>query len=706
MDPIQYIRSLEKYMTDCIVKHMCLWLTDLRKSQTTLSNEDVRQFVLLSIDKLDWVVDGKSNLPTVPTPVGLAEKIVAYLPTSSGKKSQKDLIDSVRKSFDLLKKILVVFKVRGILDKFKDKILYRTDVLQFVLRYTLLYLVTAGEKFAKSQLCYFLPYRVDRARLPAPEQVSFGTQRHLGTGLLKVLAKGLLTRGKNPNILSTSLASKWYFATWDLCHGVKKGLELPSDDFVDQAIQKHKKITQERTPVEFVFEEFSDVYEWAKVDLDLRGEVSRTVHEVLGHFRKTVDFQIPSASSHFESSRAMGGAFGALMELTHSSLPDVELHIFDNGASVEDLEFEQLLMPSIDETQKRAQSFYDECVKLTEDFLKSEQPIKTKVVGLKEPLKCRPITLGEHAPYYVAIYLQKLVHGILRRHPTFQLIGKPVSVDIIQAVFPEYREGYSYVSGDYTAATDNLNPELSEHCAREICLHLGLEPFWWQLFTTCLTNHELHYGDGYVGQQKWGQLMGSPVSFPVLCIINAAVTRASVELAEQRRTGSNVRKRVSLKNLPLLINGDDVAFMEKEQDLDIWSKLVTRAGLEPSVGKNYVSEHLLIINSRHFTPFKNYGDTVTWNYDPFINFGLLYPINYPKGVDMVHGSKSLKSIGSCSQDLVDGFSPLYRDRLMKEFMQNWSEHLASLESIELNYYLPKALGGLGLAIWSLSLIHI
>lgn len=140
MDPIQYIRSLEKYMTDCIVKHMCLWLTDLRKSQTTLSNEDVRQFVLLSIDKLDWVVDGKSNLPTVPTPVGLAEKIVAYLPTSSGKKSQKDLIDSVRKSFDLLKKILVVFKVRGILDKFKDKILYRADVLQFVLRYTLLIL--------------------------------------------------------------------------------------------------------------------------------------------------------------------------------------------------------------------------------------------------------------------------------------------------------------------------------------------------------------------------------------------------------------------------------------------------------------------------------------------------------------------------------------------------------------------------------------
>jgi hypothetical protein len=92
--------------------------------------------------------------------------------------------------------------------------------------------------------------------------------------------------------------------------------------------------------------------------------------------------------------------------------------------------------------------------------------------------------------------------------------------------------------------------------------------------------------------QKWGQLMGSPMSFPILCIVNAAINRHFLELTYE--------KDLTLRQCPMMINGDDILMIIRRHDLKFWEHLVSTAGLTPSLGKNYFSDKFAMINSRVF----------------------------------------------------------------------------------------------------------
>jgi len=110
--------------------------------------------------------------------------------------------------------------------------------------------------------------------------------------------------------------------------------------------------------------------------------------------------------------------------------------------------------------------------------------------------------------------------------------------------------------------------------------------------------------------QRNGQLMGSPLSFPILCFINLIVYQMSLE--------EYLDHEVPLEDLPVLVNGDDILFRTNERHYEIWRGLVAQAGFELSVGKNYVSESFFCINSRGYL-FKNGQITDL----PFLNLGLL-----------------------------------------------------------------------------------
>jgi len=86
--------------------------------------------------------------------------------------------------------------------------------------------------------------------------------------------------------------------------------------------------------------------------------------------------------------------------------------------------------------------------------------------------------------------------------------------------------------------------------------------------------------------------MGCVFSFPILCIINLAVYRASLEADR----GCKYR----IRDLPVLVNGDDILFKTKNRHYKTWCGLIKGVGFEKSVGKNYVSSDFAMINSTYF----------------------------------------------------------------------------------------------------------
>jgi hypothetical protein len=223
-----------------------------------------------------------------------------------------------------------------------------------------------------------------------------------------------------------------------------------------------------------------------------------------------------------------------------------------------------------------------------------ETNFRAKIIGLPEPLKIRTITAGPESAYYTASYLQKFVHGALRHHDVFRLIGQPLALsDIHRTFFQPLQAGEFFVSGDYKSATDLISARLSNVCARELCSGWGIPKHLEELFVTALTGHTVRQAKK-VGLQANGQLMGSPVSFPVLCIINAALTRYALEIRY------DTVGKTPLGKYPLLINGDDVAFATDKDGYELW-KIITRlGGLQFSLGKNFTSPDFLVLNSCMF----------------------------------------------------------------------------------------------------------
>lgn len=161
--------------------------------------------------------------------------------------------------------------------------------------------------------------------------------------------------------------------------------------------------------------------------------------------------------------------------------------------------------------------------------------------GLQEALKVRVITKGEAEVNLFLHPLQKFLWRTLKNRRVFQLIGKPVDVNIINSMLGPLKEGYKFNSGDYSAATDNLDPWISNTICDLISDEIKLDPVERKIFKMALTGHLINVNDLPQGgtahdmmykPQKWGQLMGSIVSFPVLCIANFIVSRLALELGE------------------------------------------------------------------------------------------------------------------------------------------------------------------------------
>lgn len=137
------------------------------------------------------------------------------------------------------------------------------------------------------------------------------------------------------------------------------------------------------------------------------------------------------------------------------------------------------------------------------------------------------------------------------------------------------------LSGDYEGATDNFNMDFSDAILNGILSNISHEPTKkWAMWEN--GQHKIIYPPKTGIEpviQTTGQLMGSLLSFPLLCLANDIVTSlAGIE-----------RK---------IINGDDLLGVCNDVQRERWTTIGTSCGLIPSIGKNYYSKDFGTFNSQ------------------------------------------------------------------------------------------------------------
>jgi hypothetical protein len=322
-----------------------------------------------------------------------------------------------------------------------------------------------------------------------------------------------------------------------------------------------------------------------------------------------------------------------------------------------------------------------------EDLALNSQPevFRACVEIVEDPLKARVITKNEWQ-CQVLKPLQKMLHSRLRSHPSFQLIGRMIDEEVISHIQPF--EGSKYVSGDYSAATDNFNSDVTDACIEEILSGmvgpLSRKPEFMLLAKrslTRLTVVDKELGEEYVMSR--GQLMGSLLSFIILCIVNFSIWRHTTEQEFGVVCDGNGRGGTFDK---VLINGDDIGFAATERQYNRWKRTVPLVGLTPSLGKNYFSSEFITLNTRLFARDDVLGQ---WYNIPFLNVGLLVR----GGRDAKNGQTELgkiESLGQMHDDFVSGAE--FKGSASSLFISAWE---SLLKKTCRNLFGPKELGGLG-----------
>lgn len=140
-------------------------------------------------------------------------------------------------------------------------------------------------------------------------------------------------------------------------------------------------------------------------------------------------------------------------------------------------------------------------------------------------------------------------------------------------------DGEVFVSGDYESATDNLNINLTKLIIDEISkTSQHVPPSVWTEARHCLENE---FPNGR--KQRTGQLMGSLLSFPLLCLANYLTFKFAIP-----------------RYVPVKINGDDIVFRCTTAEKERWFSIVKNSGLVVSKGKTLVTKSMFSLNSTFF----------------------------------------------------------------------------------------------------------
>lgn len=342
-----------------------------------------------------------------------------------------------------------------------------------------------------------------------------------------------------------------------------------------------------------------------------------------------------------------------------------------------------------------------ECVRLA----RAAEKVDCIPVGLPEPFKVRVITKGYAPSYSLARAWQPALWAALKDHPTFQLIGTPLEPahirELLHGVDPT--QDNWLISGDYKQATDHIPSEMSNYILSGMCSRLGVPIEDQPALLRALTGHRIRSprlsreaGRDVFVDQRSGQLMGSPVSFPVLCVYNAVLTRIAYE------SSTPTRRTLSLDEIPMLVNGDDLLLVADPYTYETWKHLVKWGGLLPSVGKTLVSRNFATINSQLFHVSRRFHEV-----GPYLDVVRLPHVQLQLAV----GSMKSGHYDFEGGRTLAASSPLSETRMWHDFMDScadkvrgwkflWGANAGYLASLgrafpTCAFCLPPALGGMG-----------
>nr|UJQ92715.1 MAG: RNA-dependent RNA polymerase [Narnaviridae sp.] len=411
---------------------------------------------------------------------------------------------------------------------------------------------------------------------------------------------------------------------WAILQGVKRGCAEVSEDFIHATMLKHKASLTQALPemseeaTELVRQKFRNIWRPSFRRRQLTGYGTSRQME-----RDVSTSGNPNFNACYEVTRSQGGRCHAVRSRIIRYLREEWGMDSDNrllyrmtevapGEVVSEYIGPEFL-PEV--SQKLAERW------ALEDLEHMGGTCRAAVCAILEPLKCRLITKGSALPYFAAQALQKAMWRRLQEFPCFKLTGCPLDASMLQGLLEQEKQlGLDFthwVSGDYSAATDGLSQQVNRLCLEEALRGCNASEALKIIARAVLGNHRIEYPDEFQidgMMQQNGQLMGSPLSFPVLCSINVAAYWCALE----EYTGRKFR----LEDLPCLVNGDDICFRANPEFYGIWQRWVREVGFTLSPGKNYIHEHFVTVNSEGYVHQKH--GKVPFHKVNFLNTGLLY----------------------------------------------------------------------------------
>jgi hypothetical protein len=304
-----------------------------------------------------------------------------------------------------------------------------------------------------------------------------------------------------------------------------------------------------------------------------------------------------STNACYENPRSGLGAVGALWQNFYSTLKDVdgELQSWDSEASM-CLGFCRLLTMSYLPVSDQLQAWYAPAWVPGDELAEARcvswsiQQARAKIKAILEPLKVRLISAGDYNSNALWQGLQVKLWSALQRFPQFRLTGKSVELEDVLSIDSDWP---FWISGDYNAATDNMNSDATEavisvvagDLETEFVLRRGLMGNEIS-FQSIADDYGIAVPDDF--EMSNGQLMGCVFSFPILCIVNAACYRAAF---------CDLYNRL---DCPCLVNGDDILFKADDWHYRRWCYVISTVGFNRSIGKNYKSRSMGVVNSTYF----------------------------------------------------------------------------------------------------------
>jgi hypothetical protein len=307
--------------------------------------------------------------------------------------------------------------------------------------------------------------------------------------------------------------------------------------------------------------------------------------------------------------------------------------------------------------------------------------------------------------------LQQAMHTAIRNISCYRLVGRPLSPTDVEDIYKIPLEkglfgNEEWISVDYSAATDNLSWKYSgrifEYVIQDIPEHDKV------VARTVLGPHDLYYPKGSLqgeqkpigydslpaGRMKRGQLMGSILSFVILCLSNFGLY---LDVTQDYHIGWKLWEREASN----LTNGDDQLYLAPLETFNRHIDIGNQVGLDMTVGKAYHHKEYTNVNSTCVTcPVGGRPYLI-----PFLNTGLFY--GQHKVMERVGGDETettRPNIVSVLNQVLDGALPGRSSSLLAHWFNSHPQSeierdtlvlLPNRKSHKRNLFLPISMGGMG-----------